>query len=446
MTSKAFPRLFTLALIVLGMSHVMSIADDWPQWMGPHRDQVWRETGIVKTVPADGLPVKWRVPVGLGYSGPAVADGRVFVLDYLKESGEVRNNPGGVNNLTGQERVRCFDANNGKLLWEHAYDQPYQLSYAAGPRCTPTIHSGHVYAYGAHGQLSCLNAATGKLVWTKSITQAYKTKPPFWGHSSHPLVVGDLIYVLAGGNGSVCVALNKNTGEEVWRALSASEPGYCPPTLIEHAGVKQLLIWHPESINSLNPATGDVYWSLPFKPRYGMSVMAPRKLGNLLYISAIGNVSAMIKLDDTKPAAEILWRGRIRTGVFAANVTPFLDNGMIYGCDVDTGELIGADMKDGKRLWATTAPTAGLNKRRPRHATAFIVKNGDRFFLFNELGDLVIAKLSRSGYEEQGRFHVLEPTNEAFGRPVVWSYPAYANRCMFARNDKELVCVDLSAK
>jgi hypothetical protein len=107
--------------------------------------------------------------------------------------------------------------------------------------------------------------------------------------------------------------------------------------------------------------------------------------------------------------------------------------------------LIGASLEDGRRLWQTTLPTDD-SKRRSRHATAFLVKHGDRFFLFNELGDLIIAKLSRTGYEEQGRFHVLEPTNEAFGRSVVWSHPAFANKCLFARNDEELVCVNLAAE
>ena len=116
---------------------------------------------------------------------------------------------------------------------------------------------------------------------------------------------------------------------------------------------------------------------------------------------------------------------------------------MLYGCDVETGALIGASLKDGKRLWQTTKAT-DKSPRRSRHATAFLVKHEDRYFLFNELGDLILAKLSPDGYEEEGRFHVLEPTNEAFGRDVVWSHPAFANRSLFARNDKELVCVDLA--
>lgn len=420
----------------------VTLADDWPQWMGPKRDGIWRENGVVEEFPAGGLPVKWRIPIHYGYSGPAVHDGKVFVLDYNTD-GEPKNNPGGVTKLTGQERVLCVDAKTGDTLWEYAYDQPYKISYAGGPRCTPTVHDGKVYALGAQGRLTCLEEATGKRVWDKSLPDTYKTETAIWGYSSHPLIDGDLLYTLAGGDGTVCVALNKDTGEEVWTALSAAEPGYNAPTMIQHAGVKQLVIWTPAGLNSLNPQTGKVYWTLDLKPDFGMSIMGVQKSGSFLYASAIGNISALIKLDDDRPAAQILWRGSVKKSVFCSNSTPFLQDGTIYGCDIETGALVAARMKDGKRLWQTTKPTDN-SRRRSRHATAFLVRHQDRCFIFNELGDLILAKLSPQGYAELGRFHVLEATNEAFGRAVVWSHPAFAERSMFARNDKELVCVDLA--
>jgi len=432
----------SLTLAVLLSSS--AFGDDWPQWLGPNRDAVFHETGIIESIPTNGLPVKWRVPVKHGYSGPAVAEGRVFVMDYEIETGKLANSPGGITKLTGKERILCFAANTGKIQWEHSYDQPYNISYAGGPRCTPTIDQGMVYALGAEGKLSCLDANTGELIWEKLLTSEYNTSTAIWGYASHPLVDGDLVYTIAGGDGTVCVALDKHTGEEVWTALSAPEPGYCSPTMITHGGTKQLLIWHPLSLNSLDPKTGRIFWSIPLKPSFGMSIMGPRKLGSHLYASAIGNVSALIKLDDSQPQAEIVWRGKAKNSVYCSNSTPFLEDGMIYGCDVDTGALIAAEIKDGTRLWQTTKPTNN-SQRRSRHATVFLIKHKDRFFMFNELGDLILAKLSPEGYEEQGRFHVLEPTNQAFGRKVVWSCPAFAERSLFARNDEELVCVDLAA-
>ena len=432
------------AFLLATLMASQACGDDWPQWMGPQRDGVYRETGVIDAIPDGGLPVKWRTPVNHGYSGPAVVGERVYVFDYEIASGSVDNNPGGVSTLNGKERVLCLNAGNGDVVWEYAYNQPYSISYAGGPRCTPTVDDGKVYALGAEGRLSCLDATSGKRIWDVSLTKQYNTKTAVWGYASHPVIAGDLVITIAGGDGSVCVALNKHTGEEAWTALSAPEPGYCSPTLITHAGTEQLLIWDPLRLNSLDPQTGRKLWSIPLQPNYGMAIMGPQKLGSYLYASAIGNVSALMQLDDEKPGAEVLWRGKPRTSVYCSNSTPMLDDGVIYGCDVDSGYLIAADMKDGSRLWQTREPTNG-SERRSRHATAFLVKHEDRYFLFNELGDLILANLSRDGYEELGRFHVLQPTNEAFGRKVVWSHPAFAKQAMFARNDKEVVCVDLAA-
>jgi len=428
------------ALILLSPT----LADDWPQWLGPERDSVWRENDIVDRFPQSGLTVKWRVPVEFGYGGPAVVGDRVFVMDYVKHSGKITNNPGGRDKLEGVERVLCFDSATGKTLWRHEYARPYNLSYPGGPRCTPTVDSGKVYALGTEGNLSCLNAEDGEVIWIKDFAKEYGAATPFWGHSAHPLVDGDLLYCVVGGQGSVAVAFDKNTGREVWRALSSKNQGYCPPTMIEHAGSKQLLIWHSESLNGLGPKTGNVYWSVPLKPSYGMAIAAPKKLGPYLLASGFGEVAVLLKLDDTKPAVETVWRGKARMAIYCANSTPFLENGMIYGCDINSGALMGVRLKDGERLWQTLEPTTG-GTRRGRYGTAFLVKHNERFFMFNETGDLILAKLSPEGYQELDRFHVLEPTNNTFGRPVVWSHPAFAQKSMFARNDKELVCVSLAA-
>jgi outer membrane protein assembly factor BamB len=429
-------------LVLLCVIGVTAWADDWPQWLGPERDSVWREDGIVQRIPEKGLPVLWRKKIGLGYAGPAVADGRVYVMDYLLKSGKVTNNSDVRDKTTGKERVLCLQARTGKILWKHEYDRSYKLSFAGGPRSTPTVVDGKVYALGAEGNLWCLDARTGKVIWSVDYVKDFGAKTPMWGFAAHPLVDGDLLYCIVGGEGSVVVAFNKNTGKEVWRALSAREPGYCPPSIIEHAGARQLLIWHSESLNSLDPKTGKVYWTAALKPFVGMAIAAPRKWGSYLLASNFG-VAALLKLDDDKPGAEIQWQGESKKAIWSANVTPFIEDGTIYGCDIETGALMGVDLKDGTRLWQTTAATFG-GPGRARYGTAFVVKNGDRFVLFNEKGDLILANLTRQSYEELGRQHVLEPTNVVFDRSVVWSHPAFANRCLYARNDKELVCVSMA--
>jgi len=419
-------------------------ADDWPQWMGPQRDGVWREAGIISDFPAGGLKAKWRVDVAGGYSGPAVAGGRVFLTDYVRESGDATNSPSRRNKLTGTERVLCFDAETGKRLWAHEAAENYEVSYPAGPRAVPTVHDGLVYALGAMGRLTCLKAENGDVVWSRNLQSDYKVETPIWGFCGHPLIDGDRLICLVGGEGSVAVALNRHSGKEIWKAVSAREPGYAPPTIIEAGGTRQLLIWDAEKLNSLNPENGKVYWTQPLQPDYGMAIMAPQKHGDLLYASGIGNVGAAFRLSDERPAAELVWKGDSTSGVYCANSTPLIVDGVIYGVDCRRGQLRGVELTTGERLWETFEPTSG--GRGAGHATAFLTRNGDRWFLFNEQGDLIVAKLTRSGYEEISRTHLIEPTGEAFGRNVVWTAPAFANRCVFVRNDKELACFSLAAE
>ena len=423
-----------------------SFADDWPQWLGPQRDSVWRETGIVDRFPEGGPKVRWRAPVGLGYSGPAVVAGQVFLMDYVKRTGTINNNPGSRDQLEGTERVLCLSAETGQVLWKHEYERPYHVSFGGGPRCTPTVAGGKVYALGGEGNLWCLDAETGQVLWSKDFVKDHGAATPFWGVAAHPLVDGDVLYCVVGGEGSVAVAFDRHTGREIWRALSAPAQGYCPPTMIEHAGRKQLLIWHSETVNSLNPLTGDVYWTVPVKPSYEMSITAPRKLGDFLFVTGYNEAGALLKLGQTdgKPSATVVWRGTPRNAVYCANSTPFLEDGMIYGCDVGSGKLMGVRLETAERVWETWAPTLGEVTRGGRYATACLVKHEDRFVLFNEQGDLILAKLSPQGYEELDRANLLAPTNSVFGRALVWSHPALADRCVFARNDKELVCVSLA--
>jgi hypothetical protein len=218
------------------------------------------------------------------------------------------------------------------------------------------------------------------------------------------------------------------------------EPGYSPPSIIEAGGTRQLLIWHPESINSLNPETGKVYWSVKQATANGTSIMMPRKLDDYLFIGAWQNKGQLLKLDDKKPAAKTVWKANRDNSVFPVNNTPHLEAGHIYGVCND-GELRCVNLKDGERVWESLKAVGGS---KVASGTLHLVKHEDRFFVISETGDLIIAKLSPKGYEEFSRWRMLEPTSRAFKREVVWSHPAFANKCVFARNDKELICVSLA--
>jgi outer membrane protein assembly factor BamB len=419
-------------------------ADDWPQWLGPQRDGVWREAGIIETFPADGPRVRWRTPLGSGYSGPAVAQGKVFVMDRQLAPGATKpDNPFAQTTIAGAERVLCLDESDGKILWKHEYECPYTISYPAGPRATPTVHEGTVYALGAEGNLFCLETASGKVLWSRDFKKDYHAKTPLWGFAAHPLIDGNKLICLVGGEGSVAVALDRETGKELWRALSAKEPGYCPPMIYEFSGKRQLIIWHPESVNALDPQTGKVYWSHKVEARSGLSIPTPRKSGDLLFITSFYNGSLLLRVDSDTPA--VVWQSRKVSeketdGLHSIIPTPFMVDGYLYGvCSYGQFRCLKADT--GERLWETFEPTTGKSER---WGNAFITKNGDRYFLFNEKGDLIIAKLTPKRYEEVSRAHLLEPTNTDAGRPVVWSHPAFANRCVYARNDKEIICVSLA--
>jgi outer membrane protein assembly factor BamB len=437
-------------------------ADDWPQWLGPLRDGVWRETGIIERFPPTGPVIRWRTPIGGGYSGPAVAHGRVFITDRKLAPG-VRNpsNAFARSEIPGSERVLCLEEATGKVLWLHEYPCGYQVSYPAGPRTTPVVNGGKVYTLGAMGDLLCLDVQTGKVIWSKNFPRDYDTAVPMWGFSANPLLDGNRLICLVGGQGSVAVAFDKDTGKEVWRALSAKQPGYCPPMIYEFAGKRQLIIWHPESVNSLDPETGAVYWSQPFGSdkigggramvKAGMTIPTPRLMRDLLFFTAFYDGPLMLKLDADRPGAHVLWEGKSHSekpdqtdGLHSTMSTPVLKDGYIYGV-CSYGELRCLDARTGERIWSTRQPTGGEEQR---WANAFLVPQGDRFILFNEHGDLIIAKLSPKRYEELSRAHILRATNTMAappGRRVIWSHPAFADRCVFARNDEEIVCVSMAA-
>lgn len=441
--------LFVLCFSALSGS---AFADDWPQWLGPQRDAHWRETGIVKSFPVDGPPVRWRTPIGAGYTGPAVADGRVFVTDrVLSKDAKVPANPFTRGLLHGSERVLCLDQATGKILWQHEYDCPYDVSYPSGPRATPAVSGGKVWTLGTEGNLICLDAKDGKVLWAREFKKDLQAKTPIWGFAANPLLDGEKLICLVGGEGSVVVAFDKNSGKEIWRALSAKEPGYSPPMIFEAGGKRQLIIWHPEALNSLDPETGKVYWTEPFVARSGLTAPTARKAGDQLFITSFYNGPMMLKLAADKPAAEVVWRGtstneRNTDKLHAIMCTPWIEDGYIYGvCSYGQLRCLKADT--GERVWETfkaTGATGENGGRNDRWANAFLIKHADRFFIANEKGDLIIAKLSPKGYAEISRAHLLEPTSNAGARPVVWSHPAFANKRAYMRNDKELICVDLA--
>jgi len=420
-----------------------AVADDWPQYLGPKRDGVWHETGIVEKFPAGGPKKVWTMPVSGGYAGPAVADGKVFVTDRVTDPAEA-------------ERVFAFDANSGKELWKYEYPVKYRVQYAVGPRATPTVDGDRVYALGAMGELTCLNTATGKKVWAKNYVKDYDARTPIWGFAAAPLIDGDNLICLVGGKGGkVVVAFDKKTGKERWasQTLDETDCGYCPPVIYTFGKVRTLVIWHGAAVVGLNPGTGERLWKQDFVSRYALTAPMPVQSGDTLFLTAFYNGPLMLKINGTT-TPEVLWKGNGRSEkpeqsdkLHSIIPTPIIKDGHIYGVG-SYGELRCLKLDTGERVWATRKPTTGTptEEGKPvRWANAFLTVQGDRFFLFNDRGELIIAKLNPKGYEEIGRAKLLEPTTKGGGAgPVVWVPPAFAGKKVYVRNDKELVCYDLA--
>jgi outer membrane protein assembly factor BamB len=440
-----------LALTALFNVAGQARADDWPQWLGPQRDGVWRETGIVDKFPEGGPPVRWRSPVASGYAGPAVGEGKVVVTDRVLAKGtknpKERFPSRAPKGIPGTERVHCLNEADGKVLWSYEYDCPYTCSYPLGPRTTPVINNGKAYTLGTEGNLFCFDADSGKVLWSHDFKKDYGAKTPYWGFAAHPLVDGQKLICVVGGKDSIAVAFDKETGKEIWKSLDASQQGYCPPMIYEIAGKRQLIIWDADAVNGLDPETGKPYWSHPLKTYQGMSIATPRASGNELYLTAFPNVCLMLRLAVGQPAPTDAWKQtNPKKGIYSVFSSPQVDAGYIYG-STSGGFIRCLNAGSGELLWSS------LQAHGPRpssSAECFLIKNGDRFFIVNEHGDLIIAHLTPKGYEEVSRAHLLNPTSEGsssgFNRDVLWSHPAFANKCIFMRNDKEIICASLEAK
>jgi outer membrane protein assembly factor BamB len=402
----------------LGALAVPSAAADWPQWRGPARDGVWPEAGLPDRLPADGLKPRWRQPIGGGYAGIAVAGGRVYTMDRQKQPREL-------------ERVLCLDAATGKTLWAHEYPVAYgKMEYGNGPRSTPTVHGGRVYAYGAVGHLHCLDAETGQVVWARDTVAELKGRVPTWGHACSPLVDGGRVLVQVGAADDAClVAFDRATGKEVWRSLP-DRPGYSSPVLIETKAGRHLIYWTAEHVAGLDPATGKVRWKVPHTTNYDVTISDPVWHDGVLLVSDYWEGSKALRLDDPAAKPEPLWDGR-RLSLLMS--TPLVHAGHAYALDRSNG-LKCVELRTGQVKWEGEHVTP-----RERNPQAALVWAGDpkqgRALIFNARGELILADLSPAGYKPLGKATVLADGT--------WANPAFADRCVFARNDKEIVCVPL---
>ncbi len=432
-------RSFIAGLGLLGLTGPL-FADDWPQWRGLNRDGVWSEDGLDREFKDGELKELWSQPVGSGYSGPTVAEGRVFLMDRQVEP-------------TQQERVLCFDEKTGEPVWQSSYDVAYVgVGYVAGPRASVTVDGENVYSLGTMGHLYCLTAAGGEVVWSADLNTQYEIteskRMPIWGIAGSPLVYKDLLIVHIGGTDGACiVAFNKSTGEEVWRALD-DQAQYSSPVLHSVGDTEILVCWTGDNIAGIEPSDGTVFWSVPMKPRnMPIGIATPLIKDNHVFVTSFYDGSMMIRISEDGKSAEKVWAAvgpneRKTKALQSIISTPVWIDDHIYGVD-SYGEFRCISAADGSRVWSSEAAVP-----KARWSTVHFVQNGDDTWMFNERGELLVGQLSPEGYQEISRAKLIEPTKPQLNQRggVCWSHPAFANRKVFLRNDRKLICVDLAAE
>lgn len=410
-----------LQLLVLPLA----IASDWPQFRGPNRDGHWDESGILESFPRQGLKILWRHPVGGGFSSPVVADGRVFVSDVL------------LTKPNSRERVHCFEAKTGKVLWVFGYQEHYgEWTFVpergAGPTATPIVEQGRIYVIGANGFVHCLNVKTGRVIWEKNLWQEYEVEE--MGCRPSPLIDGSLLIVYTGAKPAATVlALDKQTGREVWKALD-EHASNSSPIVITSGGRRQMIVWTDKSLASLDPANGHIYWHELMTTSNNDDAAMPVFWDNHLLVSGL-----MLELSGPPPAASFRWpENRTAAKRILSNTsTPLPQGEYIYTCR-SPGELVCLEAATGKQVWSTTNITTLKNG-----GAINITPQGGGYFLFTDEGNLIRAEMSPSGYREISRAHLIDPTWPFNGYKFVYAPPAFANRHVFARSEAEIVCASL---
>lgn len=417
-------RFLSLAIyFVAAVTPAAILAEEWPRWGGPRGDGTWRGPSATQKLPekwpAAGLPLVWRKEIGGGFGGVSVNDGRVCVMDRQTKPNEC-------------ERTLCLDADSGRELWIDEYPVEYgKLDYGNGPRGTPTIHDGRVYTLGAVGHVRCLDAASGKLIWSHDSVKEFDATIPMWGLAASPVIWQDRVIVHVGAKDGCVMAFDRLNGKKIWR-VSDDPAGYATPIVIASPSGPQVVQWTPEHVLGIDVRTGKQLWSVPYKITYGVSVATPIYQQELVLVAGYWEGSKAIKLGKNPTDATVAWEeNRYLRGLMSQ---PLYHDGNVYLLEKQYG-LTCFELATGKKLWDDDN-RATPRGRNPQATLVWLTNEPERALILNSDGDLILAKLDPSGYHEQSRTRIIDPTDIN----QVWAHPAYSGRFVFARNDKEIVC------
>lgn len=389
---------------------------DWPQWRGPHRDAVSAETGILKEWPAAGPPVLWRIPVGEGFSSISVADGRLFTL---WDEGSA-------------QYLVSLDAENGKELWRYEVGKSFRNNYGNGPRSTPAVDGGVVYAVSTGARLFAVDAREGRKLWSHDLPAEYGARPPAYGYSSSPIVEGgNLVVEVGGGPGHAFMAFDKSNGDLVW-ASQDDAAAYSSPFAATIGGVRQVVFFSASGLFALAADDGRLLWTYDWSsscPQTGIPTnvaqpifIAPDKIflsGG--YGTKTGSAVLRVRRFGEELRAETLWQSeQMRNQV---NSSVYFD-GHVYGFDVAIMKAI--DASTGEEKW----------KARGFERGSLLEADG-HLIVLGENGRLALVEATAEGYREKASFQALHGKS--------WTMPTLAGGRLYLRNQTEMVSLDLSA-
>lgn len=381
-------------------------ADDWPRWRGPKLDAISTETGWLQKWPAGGPAKLWDGACGVGYSSFAVANGRVYTMGNVQE----------------QDTIFCFDAETGQQKWKYEYPCPAKDPNGYhGTRCTPTIEGDRVYTVSRHGHFYCLDNATGAVKWSKDFKKDFGGVVPQWGFAGSPLIEKNWVLVEPGGPGTSVVALDKMTGEVVWKN-GTDGAGYSSLIAFDLAGERCFAQFSKDHIIARRMKDGSELWRHLWKTSYGVNATTPIIQGDEMFISSgYGYGCALLKMTPT--GVTEVWRNKnMRTHVNSC----VLVNGSLYG--YDDSELKCLDWKTGEVKWKT----GGYGKG------ALIVAD-NKLMLYGQSGKLGLAEVTPAEFKEISSFQALPGKD-------TWANPVLANGRIYVRSLDKMAAFDVKGK
>ncbi|MSR54201.1 MAG: hypothetical protein EXS09_13045 [Gemmataceae bacterium] len=399
---------FCLALLLCCAS--LSVAGDWPQWLGPNRDG----TSPERVAPWKGdLKILWRGEVGEGHSSPIAAGGLVFLHTKVKGKEE--------------ELIQAFDAKSGDKKWEQTYSKPaFTTLFGNGPRGTPCVHDGKLYTFGITGTLACWEAKSGQPLWKADVLEDAKKHNLFFGLSASPLVVGENVVVQGGGSGSKGIkAFDLKTGKLTWTA--GDDPAsYAAPVLLD----KNIVVLTGANLTSITPA-GEVRWKFPFKDKLNESSTTPIKIDEYFVAGSVTAGTVVVKETSKTEVAQV-WKNPALTCYFSTPVVVskehyFVVTGMI-GLN-PTVTLRCVESATGKEIWKK--PSVGKY-----HAALLKLADGNLLMHDDSTGNLTLLAPNVKEYQELAK-------SKAGGS--TWAHPAIADGKVFIRDNKELICLSLGS-